>query len=93
MAKRDISPFRLDMLARLMDSSRSKQLAWTLDSLMFYPRCDEMYMWLIANRLTGTELLQFFAQHDCSHLRIAQELLSRLDKWHKNEIIMGRDIL
>lgn len=60
-----------------------------LDSFI---RCEEILRWLIANRLTGKDFLEWrnylFGN---SQLEMVQFILSKLDKSEKQPIFYGKD--
>lgn len=61
-----------------------------------FHRCDDMLTWLISNRLTGKEFLEWTKYHfSGSMLDTSRYILSKLEKLGRGErrrVILGRDM-
>lgn len=58
-----------------------------------FRRRDEMYSWFIKNKLTGKKFIEFCKQFEFGKISIAKFVLSKIDKWKKEEIQIGRDLV
>lgn len=57
-------------------------------------RCDEVLRWLIANRFTGKQLLDWMdAEHGSSMLKTASHVIARVNKEGIRPIVAQRDYL
>ena len=54
-----------------------------IHQLESFVRREEIYLWLIRNRITGKKLLQFFYERNGSLLKVAQYVLSEIDRKKK----------
>jgi hypothetical protein len=65
-----------------------------LHHLDSYVRCDEILLWLIKNKLTGKNFIEWSKTHfGASMLRMTQFVLGKLEKVDKTSILYGRDLV
>jgi hypothetical protein len=85
-----ITPERRKIILELMaDDPKTLPLIHSMERVV---RRDDIYRYLIRNKITGLKLWDFFKEHHFSWLRVTQFVLARLDQESK-QIIAGRDVI
>lgn len=63
-----------------------------IHTLEQYFRREEIYLWLVNNKVIGKTFITFFQENNYSHLRVAKYVISKIDRKKKTSIIVGKDI-
>lgn len=59
-----------------------------------YPRCNDILLWCINNKVVGKELgLHWIHRYQKSFLEITKYILGRIEKNEKHAILVGRDYI
>jgi hypothetical protein len=64
-----------------------------IHKLESFVRREEIYLWLIKNKIVGKRLLHFFFENHGSLLRVVKCVLTEIDKKKKEQIISGVDMV
>jgi hypothetical protein len=80
------------MILKLVEGDIQSPCLPVIYALERMPRREQIYTWFLKNKLTGRHLSEFFKNHDYSWLRVANFVLTKIDKQSK-PIIAGKDVM
>jgi hypothetical protein len=63
-----------------------------IHSLERATRRDEIYSWLISQKITGKKFVAYFEERKFSLLQVMADVLSKIDRKKKEAIIAGEDL-
>lgn len=82
---------RRQLMLRLVDNhTEAHMFIFLLES---YNRREEIYKWLLTNGFTGKRLVELFAEFGHSHLQVAKFVMTQIDRFKKEQIFVGKDIV
>jgi hypothetical protein len=86
----DISEERRRLILQLIgDDTRNFPLVYPLERLM---KREEIYRWLIRNRITGKKFYDFCHEKAFSWNRVAKAVLSKIEKEKVTTLYVGKDV-
>lgn len=87
-----LEPYRQELLLRVIDGRTD--LAQPAYYLYCHERCDDLLRWLIANRMTGSDLVETLAlECNGSVIVLIQRIIKRLDRDLKLKPVLASQMI
>ena len=92
MNQNNLSPQRI-ALAQSVNSGFEGTVPFTIHVHSHYPRCDEIFAWLIRNNIVGLKLLEWITyEHEGSQLKAVAHILTKIERDKEiRRVLFGRD--
>lgn len=92
--KGHLSPYRRELIHKCMDGIIDQKILTFLHFVQLHRQADQIYEWLIANRITGMNLINKLAvDHQHMQSTLVQQAISYIEKNPIRPLEFGRDVI